>query len=157
MPNDPQNPDFDYIVVGSGAGGGPVACNLAKAGYKVGLIEAGQQPDSKYRADKGGIFYPRAGTLGGCTAHNAMITVYGHASDWDYIARITSDPSWASDKMRAYFERLESCGYVARPGAGQPNPTRHGWEGWLHTTGPELSLVFGDEALIETIKRAIIG
>jgi choline dehydrogenase len=41
MPNDPQNPDFDYIVVGSGAGGGPVACNLAKAGYKVGLIEAG--------------------------------------------------------------------------------------------------------------------
>ena len=41
----PENPDFDYIVIGSGAGGGPVACNLAKAGYKVGLIEAGQAPE----------------------------------------------------------------------------------------------------------------
>ena len=31
------NPDFDYIVIGSGAGGGPVACRLAENGYKVGL------------------------------------------------------------------------------------------------------------------------
>lgn len=29
-----------------------------------------------------GILYPRAGTLGGCTAHNAMITIYPHESDW---------------------------------------------------------------------------
>ena len=101
----PVDPDFDYIVVGSGAGGGPLACNLARAGFKVGLIEAGQSPeppaysvpvfhgfasedpdmswaffvrhyddadrarrDSKYRAEHGGVFYPRAGTLGGCTA-----------------------------------------------------------------------------------------
>src|SRR3954453_21626624 len=104
MPNDPQNPDFEYIVIGSGAGGGPVACNLARAGHTVGLLEAGQEPDTpshpvpvfhtyasedpelpweffvahytqnperdpKHRADKEGIFYPRAGTLGGCTAH----------------------------------------------------------------------------------------
>jgi choline dehydrogenase len=47
------------------------------------------QGDSKYRAEKGGIFYPRAGTLGGCTAHNAMITVYGHGSDWDRRTRPT--------------------------------------------------------------------
>jgi choline dehydrogenase len=192
MPNDPQNPDFDYIVVGSGAGGGPVACNLAKAGFTVGLIEAGQEPDTtsypvpvfhtfasedpemswdffvdhysknperdeKYRADKGGIFYPRAGTLGGCTAHNAMITVYGHGSDWDHIAQLTGDPSWASDKMRAYFERLERCGYLPKPGAGQPNPARHGWEGWLSTTGPDISLVFGDKALLQTVLAAVLG
>ena len=34
---------FDYVVVGSGAGGGPVAANLASAGFKVLLIEAGSE------------------------------------------------------------------------------------------------------------------
>lgn len=33
-----------------------------------------------------GILYPRAGTLGGCTAHNAMITVYPHENDWANVA-----------------------------------------------------------------------
>src|SRR5688572_11449558 len=100
----PEQPDFDYIVIGSGAGGGPLAVRLAEAGYRVGLIEAGKQPEQKWfdvpvfhawasehpdisweffvkhyedqarsendlnwDKDNGGIFYPRAGTLGGCT------------------------------------------------------------------------------------------
>jgi choline dehydrogenase len=33
---------YDYVVVGSGPGGGPLACNLARAGYSTLLIEAGQ-------------------------------------------------------------------------------------------------------------------
>ncbi len=192
MPNDPRTPDFDYLVIGSGAGGAPVACNLAKAGYTVGLLEAGQRPDTtsypvpvfhsyasedpemlwrffvdhyslnpqrdaKYRADRHGIFYPRAGTLGGCTAHNAMITVYGHGSDWDHIAELTGDPSWAADRMRTHFEHLERCGYLPRPRAGEPNPSRHGWDGWLSTSGPDLALAFGDRALVQTIFDAVIG
>lgn len=32
---------YDYIVVGSGPGGAPVAANLAKAGASVLLLEAG--------------------------------------------------------------------------------------------------------------------
>lgn len=35
---------FDYIIVGSGAGGGPLACRLARAGRKVLLVEAGKDP-----------------------------------------------------------------------------------------------------------------
>jgi choline dehydrogenase len=38
--------EYDFIVVGSGAGGGPLACNLTLApeGYRVALLEAGTDP-----------------------------------------------------------------------------------------------------------------
>jgi choline dehydrogenase len=38
--------EYDFIIVGSGAGGGPLACNLAlaKEGYRVALVEAGTDP-----------------------------------------------------------------------------------------------------------------
>ncbi len=95
-----------------------------------------QKLDPAYRPELGGVLYPRAGTLGGCTAHNAMILVYPHNSDWDYIADLTDDPSWRADRMRTYFERLERCEHrplyrlLAKFGC---DPTRHGWGGWLTT------------------------
>jgi len=35
---------YDYVVVGAGPGGAPVAANLARAGYTVAIIEAGLDP-----------------------------------------------------------------------------------------------------------------
>ena len=167
MASSDQNAQYDYIIVGSGAGGGPLAANLAKAGFQVLLIEAGgdeeslnysvpgfnglatedemyrwdyyvrhytdeeqQKRDPKFVDSQNGILYPRAGTLGGCTAHNAMIMVYPSDSDWNRIAEITGDSSWDADKMRNYFVRLEKCEYLP---PALVFLTGHGSSGWLVT------------------------
>lgn len=174
---------FEFIVVGSGAGGGPVACNLAKAGFRVLLLEAGtnyqgrntdvpafhplstedpamswhfyvnhygnpgrQARDSKLVQGKG-ILYPRAGTLGGCTAHNALITVYPDNSDWDNIAAITGDSSWASWGMRDFFERVERNRYTRRPLLF--NTQRRGYDGWLQTEQTDPKFALKDRRLLE--------
>ena len=144
---------YDYIVVGSGPGGAPVAAQLAQSGYSVLLMDAGddqrentnttisivladvaaedeklrwdffvryhedeeiensnrfatwQTPDGDYwvgqdasEAPEGserlGIYYPRSGTLGGCSAHNAGAAMVPQDSFWDNIAKITGDDSW---------------------------------------------------------------
>jgi choline dehydrogenase len=188
--------DYEYIVVGSGAGGGPLAANLAREGYRVLLLEAGgddepytyQVPafhafaaedpvlrwdyfvrhyadESRQRRDwkyakvpaafrRGGVLYPRAGTLGGCTAHNAMITIYGHNSDWDAIAELMGDASWKSANMRRYFQRVERCQYLARPQDPddiRDNPGRRGFDGWLATEAPDVTLAARDAQLAKII------
>ncbi|HYP26319.1 MAG TPA: GMC oxidoreductase [Blastocatellia bacterium] len=204
------NPTYDYAIIGSGAGGGPLAANLAKAGKKVLLLEAGGDPsnyhyhvpvfhglatedpemkwdyfvrhysddaqqrrDSKFTPERDGVLYPRAGTLGGCTSHNAMITIYGHNSDWDAIAQLMGDDSWKSDNMRKYFERLEQCQYARRPGtySSNPllafferlrnlfggdsgNPSRHGYDGWLTTNTADPKLIIKDERLVKVVFSA---
>ncbi|CAG5186742.1 uncharacterized protein ALTATR162_LOCUS11690 [Alternaria atra] len=40
---------YDYIVVGSGPGGGPLAVNLAKAGFRTLLLEAGDDESADRR------------------------------------------------------------------------------------------------------------
>src|SRR5262249_34103699 len=110
--------------------------------------EAMQTRDPKYRAGQGGVLYPRAATVGGCTAHNAMILVYPHNNDWDRIADTLGDPSWSSAAMRRYFERIERCEY---PVSFNP-ASRHGFSGWLATTVADPLLMVRDAFL-----RTLVG
>ncbi len=70
---------FDYIVVGSGPGGGPLACNLAKAGYSVCLMEAGGSPRD-----------PDIRKLIEVPAFNADVTAAPKVA-WEYFVRHYSD------------------------------------------------------------------
>ncbi|KAI1767211.1 GMC oxidoreductase [Hypoxylon sp. FL1150] len=200
----PTNSTYDYIIVGSGAGGSPLAARLARAGHSVLLIDAGEdhgaerqvqvptfhpqaseygpirwnyfvnhyddevqaRRDSKmaYLTADGseyyvglnppadaqmlGVLYPRSAALGGCSQHNAFITVLPHDSDWDYIASITADESWRAGNMRQYFERLESCRYL-------PNSvTGHGFSGWLQTRLTPLILILEDLKVLSLVIAA---
>lgn len=95
-----------------------------------------------------GILYPRSGTLGGCTAHNALITVYPDDSDWQQIATITGDNSWNPTNMRTYFERLEMNEYLPSSVVG------HGYGGWLQTSLTSLGLVVEDQTLLSLVISA---
>ena len=188
-------PDWDYVIVGSGAGGSVLAARLAQEGMRVFLIEAGGDPqkaermpddhdvpafhafacenpalawnfhvrhyadearqarDPKYRQGQG-VLYPRAGALGGCTVHNAMIFMPPPDGDWDEIARLTGDVSWRAKNMRRYARRIEDCGHrplwrlLRHVGL---DPTGHGWGGWLRTEKSMPLSVLRDDGLVRLL------
>ncbi|KAJ0415818.1 GMC oxidoreductase [Aspergillus carlsbadensis] len=95
-----------------------------------------------------GILYPRAGTLGGCTAHNAMIAIYPYERDWDELAELTGNDSWSASNMRNYFKRLEDNRYAPS------DIVSHGFGGWLQTSLTQLTLVVEDLKLLSLVIAA---
>ncbi|XP_014551841.1 GMC oxidoreductase [Bipolaris victoriae FI3] len=198
--------DYEYVIVGSGAGGSPLAARLALAGHKVLLLDAGDDqtnsteynvpalhavateyepmrwdyfvkhfddeeemrrdtkltyelPDgSRYTgatppagAKPLGILYPRVGSLGGCTGHNALIAMYPYKSDWRNIQELTGDDSWDPEKMRNYFVRLERSRYLPSSIVG------HGFTGWLETSLTDLTLIAQDLKVVSLVLAAATG
>ncbi|KAK7042143.1 choline dehydrogenase [Favolaschia claudopus] len=109
----PSKADYDYIVVGAGVGGGPVAARLAESGFSVLVVDAGHdvvnvnttvpfffgravddpELELNYTYDeysspnakfpRPDSWYPRARGIGGSTIHNAMVNNLG-ATQFDY-------------------------------------------------------------------------
>ncbi|MFK0242547.1 GMC family oxidoreductase [Microbacterium sp. NPDC090281] len=61
---------------------------------------------SAFIRERGGVLYPRASTLGGCTAHHALLMLAPEDEDWNRIGRITGDPSWNAGFMARYQDRV---------------------------------------------------
>ena len=195
--SDAQTQAWDYVIVGSGAGGGTLAARLVEAGMRVFVLEAGGDPcaaaerlpedydvpafhafacenpaiswsfrvrhyadesrqakDWKYESGQG-VLYPRAAALGGCTAHNAMIFMLPHDSDWNHIAKLTGDRSWRASRMRRYARKVEDCRHRpvwrALRHVGL-DPTGHGWGGWLRTEKSIPLSVLGDDGLVRVLR-----
>ncbi|KAG8158258.1 hypothetical protein KVR01_012019 [Diaporthe batatas] len=199
------NSTYDYVVVGSGPGGAPLAARLALANYSVLLIDAGEdhgtdpqievpalhvlsseykpiawdyfvnhysdpvqaRKDSKftYRKPDGdfyvgldppegaeplGILYPRVGALGGCSQHNALVTILPQDNDWEYIAQITGDDTWGADNMREYYKKLEKCHYLP----GGLDSQSHGYDGWLETQTTPAILIAEDPKVLSLVLAA---
>ncbi|KAF7374331.1 Choline dehydrogenase [Mycena sanguinolenta] len=157
--------DFDFVVVGAGVGGGPVAARLAENGFSVLVIDAGHDvvsvnttipfyffraiedpqleldytydeysPGAKYSRDDS--WYPRARAVGGSTIHNALINHVGVTrGDFDNLAMMFDDPSWAYDNMRNYFKRIEHNLYLDK------SDVDHGFDGWLKTSLNDASIL----------------
>ncbi|KAF7337022.1 Choline dehydrogenase [Mycena venus] len=157
--------DFDFVVVGAGVGGGPVAARLAESGFSVLVVDAGHdvnnlnttipfyfgravddpQLELNYTYDEfspGAKFprddswYPRARAVGGSTVHNAMVNdIAVTKGDFDSLATMFNDPTWSYANMRNYFKRIE---HNLNFNKSDPD---HGFHGWLKTSFNPTSIL----------------
>ena len=110
--------------------------------------------DADAKATNGKVFYPRAGALGGCTAHNAMIFLAPSDETWEELARETGDPGWSARAMRSHRHAVEQCRHrplrrlLARLGVDRSG---HGWTGWLPVERAMPLKVLTDGAALRSV------
>ncbi|MBC7467113.1 MAG: GMC family oxidoreductase N-terminal domain-containing protein [Bdellovibrio sp.] len=97
-----ESDKFDFIIVGSGAGGGPLACGLARNGFTVLLLEAGGTPSRSddnsdtNRLSKTPVFNAKA-------SDDALL-------NWSYfVDRYEKDGSGSAfEKLNSKFQQMTS-------------------------------------------------
>ena len=151
-------PEADYVVVGSGSAGSPIAHRLGEAGASVLVLEYGgsdmgpfiqmpaalSYPMNMRRYDWGfstepephlggrRLVCPRGKVIGGSSSINGMVYVRGHPRDFDHWAE-SGAAGWAFADVAPYFDRQEHW----HGGRSDEDKLWRGHDGPLHVTrGP---------------------
>lgn len=95
-----------------------------------------------------GTFYPRYGGLGGCSEHNALVSLLPSKNDFDFLAELTGDDSWSNDNMRQYFEKIEHLEYKVGSKEG------HGTDGYIDITVDPVGVATQDIKLTAALLGA---
>lgn len=90
---------YDYIVVGSGPGGGPLAVNLAKAGHSVLLLEAGDDQTSDV------------------TTHILSLGIPIPTNRWDFYVKQYSDEAQTLKNNHLTWRRADGSLWVGNGSA----------------------------------------